>query len=395
MDVFLTSPWIPAEWIRAHGLTPHSLWSRPDFQPGAGAIAAGVCALAEAAVRLAEARPDAAVIFSTSCDQLRRDFDIAVLHGLPRAFLFNLPATGQTAVAEPMFRSELERLGQFLLTLGGRKPTPETLRQEMRQTGATRECLLETAPTSPARKFAEAMARYHWDGTFLPIPPAPPRPQQIPLALVGGPLLAAHWKWLDEIEAAGGRVVLNATETGERSLPPAFEFESPGDEGAAATTKPFDVLVRGYCHHIADVFQRPNTRLYAWLKTRIEARHVCGIVLWHFTACDLWRAEAQTLHESFGLPVLLLEAGEEPGTAPRDRTRLQAFAETLHPQTGFEMGSAPAPGAVFRALAENPNAPECSNGSCPLHTQEDAGREGAASHARGGRAPQLRNLPRP
>jgi len=203
MDVFLTSPWIPAEWIRAHGLTPRGLWSARDFRPGGWPIAAGVCALAETAVRQAEARPDAAMIFSTSCDQLRRDFDIAVLHGLPRAFLFNLPATGQSAVAEPMFRSELERLGRFLLTLGGRKPTPEALRQAMRQAGATRECLLEAAPASSPRGLAEAVARFHWDGTFLPTPPAPPIKQQIPLALAGGPLLAAHWKWLDEIEAAG------------------------------------------------------------------------------------------------------------------------------------------------------------------------------------------------
>jgi hypothetical protein len=52
-------------------------------------------------------------------------------------------------------------------------------------------------------------------------------------------------------------------------------------------------------------------------------------VFWHFTGCDLWRAEAQTLRESFGLLVLLLEASAEPGLAPRERTRLQAFVEML------------------------------------------------------------------
>ena len=50
-----------------------------------------------------------------------------------------------------------------------------------------------------------------------------------------------------------------------------------------------------------------------------------GIVLWHFTGCDLWRAEAQTLRETFGLPVLLLEASDEPGNTPRELNRLQAF----------------------------------------------------------------------
>jgi benzoyl-CoA reductase/2-hydroxyglutaryl-CoA dehydratase subunit BcrC/BadD/HgdB len=139
--------------------------------------------------------------------------------------------------------------------------------------------------------------------------------------VVGGPFLAPHWKLLDEIEAAGGRVALNATETGERGLCPEYKLESHGD--------PFDTLVQDCCDHIVDVFQRPNTRLYSWLKPRLASRQVRGIVLWHFTGCDLWRAEAQTLRETFGLPVLLLEAGGEPGAAPRELDRLQAFVETL------------------------------------------------------------------
>ena len=44
-----------------------------------------------------------------------------------------------------------------------------------------------------------------------------------------------------------------------------------------------------------------------------------GIVLWHFTGCDLWRAEAQTLREAFGLPVLLLEAAENRAPPARSQ----------------------------------------------------------------------------
>ena len=320
MDVFLTSPWIPAEWIRAHGLQPRGIWSAENFQPGASPLSAGVCAFAEAAVRFAEARSDSAVIFSTACDQLRRGFDAAILHGQQRAFLFNLPATWQTAAAGQIFRSELERLGQFLLTIGGHAPSPERLRQEMVRSSLTRKRLLESTSAGSPRGFAEAVARFHWDGAFSPSPPVAPT-NQIPLALVGGPFLAPHWKLLDEIEAAGGRVVLNATENGERSLSPAFAFE--------AGANPLAVLVRGCCDNVVDVFQRPNTRLYSWLKPRLVSRHVRGIVLWHFTGCDLWRAEAQTLRETLGLPVLLLQAGGEPGTTPRDVNRIEAFAETL------------------------------------------------------------------
>jgi benzoyl-CoA reductase/2-hydroxyglutaryl-CoA dehydratase subunit BcrC/BadD/HgdB len=321
MDVFLTTPWIPPEWIRAHGLQPRGLWAAEDFQRGARPLAAGVCAFAEAAVRFAQARTDCAVVFSTACDQLRRGFDAAVFGGLRRAFLFNLPATWQTAAAAQLFRSELERLGRFLLAIGGCAPTPEVLRQEMAQYSESRKRLLQSASAASSRGFAEAVARFHWDGACSPPPPAAPS-SLTPLALAGGPLLAQDWKWLEELEAAGGRAALNATETGERSLSPAFEFQPGADS-------PFDALVRGYCDNLIAVFQRPNARLYSWLKPRLESRRVRGIVLWHFTACDLWRAEAETLRETFGLPVLLLEAGVEPGAAPRDLNRLQAFVETL------------------------------------------------------------------
>jgi hypothetical protein len=321
MEVFLTSPWIPAEWVRAHGLPAHGIWSEEHFTRGARTLSAGVCAFGEAAVGLAEARPDSAVIFSTACDQMRRAFDTAGLNGSRHVFLFNLPATWQTGAAGELFRAELERLGRFLLSIGGHAPTAEGLRRELSQANAARKGLLASAAAGSSRGWAAAVAQFHWDGTVSPAPPAAPD-HPIPLALVGGPFLAPHWAVLEELEAAGGGVVLNATETGERSLAPIFELENE-------TGVPMDALVHGYGDNLVDVFQRPNTRLYAWLKPRLASRRVRGLVLWHYTGCDLWRAEAQTLRETFGLPVLLLEAGEGPGVAPRKRTRLQAFMEAL------------------------------------------------------------------
>ena len=74
MQVFYTSPWVPPEWIKAHGLEPRGVWFAGDFSPLP--LAAGVCAFAESVVRLAETHPDSAIIFSTHCDQLRRGFDV-------------------------------------------------------------------------------------------------------------------------------------------------------------------------------------------------------------------------------------------------------------------------------------------------------------------------------
>lgn len=317
MRVFLASPWIPAEWVRAHGLEPRGIWSAEGFRHGAPPLSAGLCAFAENVVRFAETQPDAAVVFATACDQLRRGFDAVTFRGHSRAFLFNLPAT-QTLAAKQIYHAEVKRLGQFLLELGGSTPTPEMLRREMNQADEARRHLREAAPRATARSFAESVAQFHAGGGFS----APSRcapGNNIPLALVGGPLSRVDWSLFNTIEAAGGRVALNAAKTGERSLCP--EFESGGDA--------FADLVAGYFEAIVDVFQRPNTRLYSWLKPRLVSRHIRGIVLWHFTGCDLWRAEAQSLREAFGLPVLLLEADEAAGIAPRDVNRLQAFVEML------------------------------------------------------------------
>ena len=60
----------------------------------------------------------------------------------------------------------------------------------------------------------------------------------------------------------------------------------------------------------------------------------------------------------------------------------------MKPKPAKIRGSAPASGAVFRALAENPDALKCSKRLWPHHAQP-ADREGAASHARGGRAPNF------
>ena len=321
MEVFLTSPWVPAEWVKAHGLEPRSIWSAPDFWPGTLPLSAGICAFAEAVVKYAQTRPGAVVVFTTTCDQLRRGFDVALPNSDARGFLFNLPATWQSPAARELFRAELERLGRFLVQLGGRAPTPDILRRELLRYAERRKHLLEASASGSAQHFVEAIACLHRDGAFFPPPAAGPG-KGVALAMVGGPFCAAHWPLLEVLEAAGGNVALNATETGERCLCPVCEFTAAEDE-------PFEVMLNGYFDSIVDVFQRPNTPLYAWLRPRLRARNIRGIVLWHLTGCDLWRAEAQTMRETFGLPLLLLEAEQTPGASARETNRIQAFVETL------------------------------------------------------------------
>ncbi|HWH71082.1 MAG TPA: hypothetical protein VNT26_16970, partial [Candidatus Sulfotelmatobacter sp.] len=248
MQVFLSSPWLPAEWIGAHGLTPRGVWSLEGLSGEDLGLGAGVCAFANALERWAAAHPEEAFIFSTHCDQLRRGFDSLVETApsehwrsraatdllvpdrssskeerekrwrqgatggegaLSRTFLFNLPATWQTAAARQLFSSELERLGRFLLSLGGRPPQSGAMQRLLAASNSARARLLEAAAWCPARAYAAAVARFHSDGSVC-LPSAPVRLNSgvVPLALLGGPLPPSHWNLLDSLERAGGRVVL-------------------------------------------------------------------------------------------------------------------------------------------------------------------------------------------
>ena len=100
---------------------------------------------------------------------------------------------------------------------------------------------------------------------------------------------------------------------GERSLLPAF----PQNQ---LQTDPLGTLIDAYFNKMPDVFHRPNTRLYDWLRPRLLERRIRGLILWRYPWCDLWHAELAPLREAFGLPVLDLDAGDTPQLAPPSRT---------------------------------------------------------------------------
>jgi len=322
MEVFLTSPWLPVEWIKAHGLEPRGAWC--GIRNEAVAVPEGVCAFAQAMSKLTSDHPQAAVIFTTVCDQLRRAADAAAMTHGSRCFLFNLPATWQSSAARRLYHAELERLGKFLETHGGRAPTKAQLTNVILEYETRRAALREFLAQSSASRGVEALAAFHGDGS-PPLSRSAPIERtavSVALALLGGPLLPSQWPLLDAIEYAGGRVALNATEPGERTLLPPISNSAPGQN-------PRLTLADHYFDHVVDVFQRPNSRLYQWLAARLAQTPVRGIVLWVHVGCDLWRAEAASLREAFGLPLLVLESHEVHAGGLRDCNRLAAFIESL------------------------------------------------------------------
>jgi len=318
--VFYTSPWVPVEWIAAHGMEPRGVWMDIDLKIPHGPSSAGVCAFANSIIEFSRANPADAVIFTTHCDQLRRGFDLAVESqpNLQNLFLFNLPATIGTEASRKVLRNEIQRLGQFLLRLGGH--APRDLETIVPRYNAARQFLLKWISSASSKAGAEAITRF-LDNASVPTkqPSMASPPGAIPVALVGGPVPQSEWDIFDTIENAGGWVALNGTENGERALEPVGEFHDIG----------IDWMIDSYATRCVDIFQRPNRRFYEWLKKESTVRRIKAILLWSHVNCDLWRAEVQSLKEAFHLPVLSVETNETRADAARARTRIEAFMESL------------------------------------------------------------------
>jgi benzoyl-CoA reductase/2-hydroxyglutaryl-CoA dehydratase subunit BcrC/BadD/HgdB len=296
--VVYTCPYVPAEWIAAHGLRPRRLIPVPTDGVSVAPRAEGLCPYARAFVNDAASEGAGGIVVTTLCDQMRRAYDLLVRGIDTPAFLLNVPKTWQTVAAQRLYQDELKRLGRFLVRLGGRTPTHDDLAKAMTDVG----CAVHTI--SPCKKNGVHSTPY------------------IPIAVVGGPLMHRDRVLFDLIEESGGQVVLDATETGLRGQRRAFDRRRIAED-------PLMELADAY-FSIPDASRRPNSELYAWLKTELAQTGARGIVFHHYLWCDAWRAELARLKEWVGLPVLGLDSdGHGETNVARLRTRIRAFLEVL------------------------------------------------------------------
>lgn len=321
--VTYSCPFVPAEWIAAHGMRPSRIMPRTSRHTHLFGAAEGVCPYAAGFANevSSDAGGDAAV-FTTACDQMRRASELVDRVRPGQVFLMNVPSTWQTPAAQKLYMSELERLGRFLVQHGGSAPSHEKLAEVVRQYDATRSQLRSARGRLSPRQYAESIADFHRTGTFENRSCEADAPSSgIPLALVGGPLLLDHLDVFDLIERAGGYVSLNATTSGERTMPAAFDRRALRDD-------PFPALAEAYFGGITDAFRRPNSELYSWLKREIALVGARGIIFWRYVWCDIWHAEAQRMKEWADLPLLVID-GDDGDVDGRTISRIQAFMEVI------------------------------------------------------------------
>ncbi len=295
-----TCPYVPAEWIAAHGLRPHRLVPLPTDGEAVAMRAEGLCPYTRAFVN--EAAADAAcdgIIVTTLCDQMRRVYDLLLRGSDKPAFLLNVPKTWQTVAAQRLYVDELKRLGHFLVRLGGRTPSNEELMKTMVEHVG---CAMHT--TSSREEIGVHGTPY------------------VPIAVIGGPLMQRDQILFHLIEESGGRIVLDATETGRRGQRRPFDRRQ-------LIENPLLELADAY-FSIPDASRRPNSPLYEWLKTELEQAGARGVIFHHYIWCDAWRAEFARLKEWVGLPVLGLDSdGHSETNLARSQNRIRAFLEML------------------------------------------------------------------
>jgi len=289
--VVYNCPYVPSEWIAAHGLKPMRLVPRAAQGGDVITLAEGICPYAAAFANEAAAI-DAPVVFTTRCDQMRRAYELFAMRTAKDAFLLNVPHTWQDPVVQRFYIQELSRLGRFLVDAGGKAPDRQRLLDAM---------------------FDDTTERA--DHPVYTV-------KGVPVAVVGGPLMQQDEVLFDIVADHRGQVVLDATETGRRCRHRPFDRR-------AASADPLMELAFAYLD-IPDVFLRPNSGLYVWLKGQLDLNRPKGVIFHHYTWCDRWRAEYHRFKEWVGLPVLLLDNDGRSGLgSARAVHRIASFMENI------------------------------------------------------------------
>ena len=322
--IIYTCPYVPAEWIAAHDLRPGRII---PGSAGASDRTEGLCPFVQGFINEVLTNKNAAgAVITTVCDQMRRAYDILVRRCDVPLFLMNVPNTWQNVGVQRLYIDELKRLGRFLIGLGGKSPSDDTLAEIMLEYDTARTTILGAGGYLPVRQYADTIAAFNRDGpdeTLNNITALESQIEGVPLAIIGGPLMRQDFDIFDITAQAGGHIVLDATETGQRGMCAPFDRRGLRDN-------PLLELAGAYFCGIQDASRRPNSGFYRWLKCRLTERQIRGIIFHRYMWCDMWHAELQRLKDWTDLPVLDIDtAGNNQTAKQRTTNRIRAFLETL------------------------------------------------------------------
>lgn len=339
----LTCTYIPEELVLAAGGVPVRVTPLLGDTPNADAyLPVNVCstmkACLEAALRGVYDYLDA-VVFSNSCDNMGRVYDIWRLRGaVDRFHLFNTPHSRHEA-ARRLLHYELRRFKSFLEGLFA-KPIGEEdvrsaaslmnrLRLNLKRlealkaenppllTGVEGFYAVASSMTLPKEDAIEMVER------LLEEPPSQRSElKDRPRIFVTSSYVDDEARLLSLIEDAGGVVVAEDTCTGSRYYDRLVEER--GDI--------YESLAERYLWKTPCAFVEHSEDRLTSIKEAVNRFNVDGVVIWVVRFCDVYLFDAPVLAEELrgmGVPCIVLEWSTTEAEWAPIKTRVEAFIESL------------------------------------------------------------------
>jgi len=347
--VGLFSSQLPRELLYALGCIPVRVFpSAPKPTAAEAFVPRNFCALSRlilaSFLENGQAGLDAAV-FSDEDDATRRLYDVwRACVPVPAWGFVEVPRSA-SGLAVGRYTSILGQLAAQLEGRAGRSLSAAALQQAIRVYNEQRQLLSQArqrwlaarVDTSTYRRLrrlaltqdplaANLALREALDETNLPGEPFVPGPAPRLLLLAE---LAAPAGLVRLVEERGARVVAEDSDLDERgSTEPILTEIRTVDDGLAA-------LARAYLSAPPGPRMRDLPRRLAQLARLVAERGVQAAICAYSKFCDLYLAEYPAVRahlEGLGVPVLLLEL-EDDAISGQQRTRVEAFLETVQAQT--------------------------------------------------------------
>ncbi|MHC4552141.1 MAG: 2-hydroxyacyl-CoA dehydratase [Planctomycetota bacterium] len=285
-SVYYTCPFVPEELIVACGGRPRRCV--PALENGALSQTEGMCTFTEAwlgtLLNKAAAGEDFVAVFTTSCDQMRRAYDLFDPPFNRPAFLLHVPTT-ETAVCLSYYEQQLERLKRFLCSVT--------------------ETEFDTHRIPPAQ----------------PATPVDCQPGIINIAITGGPVCESILGQLQDIlSQSRAQIVFDLSENAMTARWNPADSQSPPETVADIAKAYFELPA---------IWKRPNHPFYRQLTEQAAAHRTDGIILFRHVFCDLWHSAAYEIKNNLPQPVLEIDLDGKPTLSESAVSRIQAFLEML------------------------------------------------------------------
>lgn len=289
---------VPPEWIAAHGITPLRIIPEMNLNTPLEE-SEGVCDFMRGFFNSAKHAGADALIATSVCDQMRRGYDLYSTFSQLPTHLFNQPAMWKRASHLKLFRYELKKLSNFLISLGGSTPSNKKLRESMLQYEQNRKLKLQQETTDNHNSS-----------------------KCYGIGIVGGPITPHQQVLINLFINDGAYVAFDSSEFSNENAP--FSYNRRELHESA-----FDHMAQQWFEANHAIYQRPNTPFYQWLQRRIDQTTPKALILNRWIWCDFWHGESERISSFSPVPVLILDVNRNE-TSARNSTRVMAFIESLH-----------------------------------------------------------------